>query len=134
MIVCIQVEIRRVHTHYRSFSNIMIIFPWSNQCSSHDRGVINTQSSKPYLDRLEEGVVQALATGELHSLEIQAALPSTCRSCPFFLQSSLYSALHRLEQRGLIVSRMSSKGVEKRSGNRRKYYQLAQQSSNFLFA
>lgn len=101
----------------------MIIFQALKQFIRHYSASYFSPTTRPQLDHLEKLVLNALAEGELHSLQIQATIQNLQHTLiPW--SGSLYSALHRLERKGLITSRMSAAGLEHRSGNRRKYYQV----------
>ena len=84
---------------------------------------VNSQNTNP-LSELEEGILTVLIGKELYGLQIVQAFEAASQGNRKLSIGSLYPTLHRLEQKGYVVSRMDAQPKSNKGGARRKYFQI----------
>ncbi len=87
----------------------------------------STAKSQNYegLSELEEGILTALLGRELYGLQIIQAFEDASEGKRRLSVGTLYPTLQRLEQKGLIKSRMEDRAMGVRGGARRKYFKIS---------
>lgn len=83
----------------------------------------NLQSSNP-LSELEEDILTVLISKELYGLQIIQAFEEASQGKRKLSIGSLYTTMHRLEQKGYIISRMGEQPKSNKGGARRKYFNI----------
>lgn len=73
----------------------------------------------------ETEILFALSGEELYGLQISDAIKSASDGHKGLRTGSLYTTLHRLEEKGLIESRWGDEVLSERGGARRRYYRLS---------
>lgn len=73
---------------------------------------------------LEECILWAVSGREMYGLEIVRAIEDVTKGSRQVSVGALYPALHRLEQRSCLVSRMGDPSTESKGGARRKYFRI----------
>ena len=80
---------------------------------------------------VEPLILSSLEQGEAHGLDILKRIEQAGSGALKLKEGSLYPALYRLEQAGLLKARWES-GETKRRGARRRFYQLTNKGSKQL--
>ena len=80
---------------------------------------------------LETMVLAALASGEAHGLEVMRRLEAAGRGALRLREGTLYPALYRLEEAGLLRARWES-ATSGRRGPRRRIYRLTRKGKRAL--
>lgn len=90
--------------------------------------------SSRQLSELEESVLTVLSTNELYGLQIIEAFESASEGKRKLSIGTLYPLLHRLENRGLIASRMEEPNEfsKTKGGARRKYFKNTRKGIRIL--
>jgi PadR family transcriptional regulator, regulatory protein PadR len=100
-----------------------------------------TASASAYRDRssaenqispLEEELLSVLLGRELYGLQICEAFEQVSNGKRRMSVGTLYPVLARLEQKGLVTSRMASRPTDSKGGARRKYFQITRRGSHAL--
>ena len=101
----------------------------------------NLSSSTGYRDRanvqdqispIEEEVLCCLYSQELYGLQIVEAFNEVSQGKRRMSIGTLYPVLARLEKKGLLSSRMSSKPIRSKGGARRKYFKITERGTYAL--
>lgn len=76
------------------------------------------------LTKLEEEILSLLKGRELYGLQISQAYDEASQGKRKLSIGTLYPTLSRLEEKGLVVSRMLERPNDDRGGARRKYFRI----------
>ncbi|MEO0928528.1 MAG: helix-turn-helix transcriptional regulator [Cyanobacteria bacterium J06643_13] len=91
----------------------------------------DTSKSDASVGDLEELILTTLLSSELYGLQIVSILEQTTGRR--YSTGTVYPALNRLEQKGLIFSTDREENIEERKGARRKYYKISALGGKCVF-
>lgn len=86
----------------------------------------DTDADYTGLISLEECILWSISSGEMYGLEIVRAIKEVTAGKRQVSVGALYPALHRLEQRDSLTSRMGDPATESSGGARRKYFRITE--------
>lgn len=96
------------------------------------------QQTLPYehldlkLSSFEEDLLNLLIGKQMYGLQISDAFEKISNGKRKISVSRLYPALNRLEQQGLITSRMAERPKDLKGGAKRKYFQITKKGTQVL--
>jgi PadR family transcriptional regulator, regulatory protein PadR len=84
------------------------------------------------LSKFEEEILSLLMGHELYGLQIIQAFEETSNGQRKVSIGSLYPTLSRLEEKGLVTSRMVDRPTDDKGGARRKYFRITRRGASVL--